>query len=268
MTIRILRAWNGYFPGAIVTNGDAATEAALVQAGIASFTLTGGNNFIPNDPYSDGVTAQAMLWADRPSALVLAGHQIRFQDVGGGASGTGGGNLFFANGSRWKPLNGSCLLDAIDSANSAVANTTEQQLSPNRVAIPAGLLMDFDRLRIFLSSSKNGTTDTTTLRVRFGPLGTVADPALATITALATTNQSYGTILQFKRLSATTVQKQGAGDPNASYGGPSATAYPAAVTVSNMDTSVMFLSITSQMTGGTEVTTLQDMTVELCATDS
>ncbi len=184
------------------------------------------------------------------------------------ATDVGNGNFFYSNGTRVKPVNGSILLDSIDTANNGVIGTVETQVNPTHLAIPAGVISGFDRFRVYLAASKAGVADTCTIRLRFGPLGTVADPILATV-VLAQANQSLGTILEFKRASSTTVQKQGAADPNINYAGSSPTAYPAAVTVSNMDSTVMFMSITTQMTtGGLEIPTLQDYTLELYSTDS
>lgn len=267
MTIRLLQTWNGYPVGAIITV-DAATETALVNSFFASFTLTGGNTYAPNASYAGAIGFPRITFGARPDVAIAIGKSFCFTDVGGGTLGSAGGSVLTSTGTKWKTLNGACLLDAVDTTNNAIANTAEQQLNPNHALIPAGLINDFDRIKIILSASKNGTADTATIRLRFGPLGTVADPILATITALATTNQSLGTIMQFKRLSSTTIQKQGAGDPNVNFTGASATAYPAAVTVSNMDTTAMYLSVTSQMTTGAEIASLQDMTVELISTDS
>jgi len=219
-----------------------------------------------------GVTSSAIptyTWANRPTGTAaVTGNIARFSDVGGGSPSTGGGNFFFYNGTRWKPMAGSICLDAVDTANAAVANTTEQNLNPNHVLIPAGVIGDYDRLRLWVSLSKNAASDSSTIRVRFGPLGTTADPILATVTTLATTNQSLGFIMEFKRNSATTIQKQGNASTDVSFNGASAGTYPAAVTVSDMNANGMYMSITSQMTGGTEVVTLQDFVLELCTTDS
>ncbi|MES1989227.1 MAG: hypothetical protein V4440_14580 [Pseudomonadota bacterium] len=254
------------FARALVSQGK-ATDTNNVMSNAQPFEFGGifdalGNIVGVKSP--QGIAASdcaSLTWANRPVLSSVVRGNFYATDVGNG-------NYFTWNGIRYKPLNGSVLLDSIDTANAGIANTAEQQLNPNHNLMPAGLLQGFDRFRIYLAASKSGTVDTCTLRVRFGPLGTVADPVIATITALATTNQTYGTIMEFKRATATTVQKQGAGDPNVNYGGASATAYPAAVTVSNMDTTAMYLSLTAQMTAGTEATTLQDYTLELYSTDS
>lgn len=210
---------------------------------------------------------QSSTWAARPTASANTGGMIRVTDVGNGQSGSGGGTYFFANATRWKPVNNECVVDAIDTANVGVANTTEQQLNPNHVAIPAGLTADGDRFMIYIAFSKSSTVDTGTFRLRFGPLGTTADPIIAAITVGATA-QSFGTQIPFKRISATTLQKQGNTANDASLNGPGTGAYPAAVAVSSMDVNPMFLSLTQQMTGGTEFLTVQDYVLTFRATDN
>lgn len=223
-----------------------------------------------NLPASSGATpiaAQALAWASRPAASTHAGQIIRITDVSAGQSGNGGGALFISNGTRWKPLF-DVTIDAIDTANVGAANQTEQQLAPNHVLLPAGLIADTDRIFVDLTASKNGTGDSCVLRLRFGPTGTTADPVLVVLSSMAGASQSFGTILEFKRISATSIQKLGNGDAATSYMGASTTAFPAPVAVSNMDSNGMYLSITAQMTGGTEIPTLQDMMMKLRASDN
>lgn len=89
----------------------------------------------------------AALWADRAPLQTAVGRQVRFIDVGGGSGNASGGTVMLWNGTRWRPLSGVVTLDAIDTANVGVADTTEQQLNPSHIAIPAGLIVDGDRCR-------------------------------------------------------------------------------------------------------------------------
>jgi hypothetical protein len=212
-------------------------------------------------------TTPSMLFAARPSAATYTGALIRFTDVGGGTTGTGGGNFYFSNGTRWKPVNGSVLLDSIDTPNAGTASTTPQQLNTTHVAVPAGVIAGFDRMRVWISAQKSGTVDTATITLLWGPLGTTADPVIATL-SIATTNTTLGTILEFKRLSATSLQWVSNGTANNSYGGATTSAYPAATTVSNMDSTVMYLSIVQTMSTGVEFATINDYTLEQIASDS
>lgn len=216
---------------------------------------------------SAGAAPIVTTWAARPSAANNSSI-LRVTDVGGGTVGTGGGSVFYSNGTRWKPVNGGAILDAVDTANISVANTVEQQLNPNHAVIPAALIGDYDRLRLKLTLSKSAGVDSSTIRLRYGPLGTIADPVITTITVLAGANLSYGAQIDFKRASATTLQKLGNADPNTDFNGAVASALPAPVTVSNMDSNAMYLTISSQMTAGTETVSLFDFTIFLDATDS
>lgn len=257
----------------LATFGDPTNSFTLNSivwdANEVSYTYDASGTFLGiGGPAGVAAPTPAMLWANRPAATAAnVGRQARFTDVGGNL-GTGGGNFYFSNGTRWKPMNGSIVLDSVDTANAGIANTAEQQLNPNHIIIPAAVIGDFDRLRLWVSMSKSSTIDSTTIRIRFGPLGTVADPILSTVTTLATTNQSLGFLTEFKRQNSTTMQKQGNASTDVSYNGANAGAYPVGVTVSDMNLNGMYLSITSQLTGGTEIVTLQDYTLELYATDS
>jgi hypothetical protein len=215
-----------------------------------------------------GAVVPSTTWAARPLPVTsYPNATIRITDVGGN-TGAGGGAMFFTNGTRWKPT-GAVLVDSIDTPNTSVANTTEQNLNPNRVPIPAGVIgANGDRLRFRCTMSKSGVADTCTLNLRFGPLGTIADPILATITSLATTSVSLGFVLDFKRISATSLQKEGNASTDNAYGGANSGSFPAAVTISSLDANGMFMSICSVMTSGTETVTVQDYALEFWPTDS
>lgn len=230
----------------------------------------GPNGYImpANAISGSSITPASDVWANRALYQTQVGRIVRFTDVGGGNPTGGGGSFWYWNGTRWKTLNNQALLDAIDTANAGAANTTEQQLNPTHALIPAGVIGLYDRLLMRLTFTKNGGSDSATLRLRFGPLGTVADPVIATITALAATNQSYGTLLEFKRVSATQLEQEGSADPSTSFVGPSAAAAPAPVTVGNLDTLGMYLSLTAQMTSGTEIPTLKDYTLEVLSAEA
>lgn len=215
-----------------------------------------------------GAVVPTTTWANRPLPVTsYPNATIRITDVGGN-TGTGGGSFFYTNGTRWKPQS-AVLLDSVDTPNSAPANTSENQLNPNHIIVPPGVLgVNGDRLRIRMTLSKNAGAENATINLRFGPLGTTADPIIATVTTLAGANQTLGDVLDFKRTSATTLQKQGNASTDNSYGGANSGAFPAAVTISNLDGNGMYLSITSQVNVGAEIVTLQDYTLEFWPTDS
>lgn len=236
----------------------------------SSLATPGATGWVVNPNWS-AVNALAVnpppaLWANRALFQTEVGRQVQFTDVGGGNPSTGGGATMRWNGTRWKPVNSQVLLDAIDTANVGAANATEQQLNPNHAAIPAGLTQNYDRFLVRITLTKSGATDAATLRLRLGPAGTAADALLATV-AIAAGTQSFGGMIEFKRLSATSVEQEGNADTGTSFSGPSANASPAAVAVSSMDSNTMYMSLTVQMTAGTEAPTLKDYTLELLAAE-
>lgn len=160
------------------------------------------------------------------------------------------------------------IIDAVDTANNGVANTTPQQLNPTHRATPSNYIKINDRMRLNVSLSKSGTVDSATFLIKYGPTGTVNDATIATINALSTTNQSFGTILAFKRVSLTQIQKLGSADANYSFSTASPAAVSAPVTVGDMTAQPMYMSIIATMTTGAEFATVNDYTFELYITDS
>lgn len=207
-------------------------------------------------------------WATKPSAVGRTGQLILISDVGCGQSGTGGGLLFTSNGTRWKLVNLEGKIDGVDTRNVGVANTTEQDLTPNSVLLPAALTADTDTFLLRLTLSKSGSSDSCTVRLRLGTTGTNTDPVLTTITSLSGASVSFGSLFEFKRISSTTVQKMGSGDSTGGFSGPSVTAIPAAVTVPDMSSNALRFKVWAQMTGGTEFAVLEDMQLFLSNSDN
>lgn len=206
-------------------------------------------------------------WATKPSAAANLGLLIRITDVGSGTSGTGGGTLWISNGTRWKLENNNGLIDAIDTANSSISNTAEQNLNPNHNLIPAGVILDNDRFYIEFSASKLAALSSATFRLRLGALGTVSDTAiLATMADMTTTNQGASYRLGFKRINSTTIQRLGNGNTTNSYSGATVTAAPT-IAVSNLDSIAQYLSLTAQVDIA-DVVTIIDYTFLLASTDS
>lgn len=206
-------------------------------------------------------------WATKPLASSFDGLVIRITDVGSGQLGNGGGTLWFSNGTKWKAVNGSAVLDSIDTPNASSGNAL-QNLNPNHNAIYGGVLGLYDCFDVELTATKSGTTATATITLRYGPLGTIADPVISTISDLASTSQGGGYKFSFKRISATQIQRLGGAAGSNPFGGASLGLPPAAVTVSNMDTVTHYLSICCQLNSGTEVVTITDYTMTLASTDS
>lgn len=224
--------------------------------------ITGGgtNGFAP-------VINQSALWADR-AAYQFQGNTVRFTDIGGN-SGAGGGSFFFYTNTRWKATNGQALLDAVDTPNSGITGVSEQNLNPNAIIIPAGVIQGNDRLYLRIKAGKSGSTDAATINVRIGSTKTATDALIAALT-MSAANRSIGCVLDLKRVDATSIIRGGA-NINDSMGGPANTAYPSAVTLAggdSFDANALYLTIWQVMGGVADTITLQDYTLTLESTDS
>ena len=145
-------------------------------------------------------------------------------------------------------------------APASMSGTTEVVVG--QFIIPAGVLGVLDRFEMKLSLSKSGTSETASFKVRCGTLGTIADAQLALL-QMFDVNDSYGTLLDFKRSSQTELQKLGSGSPASAYAGQTTTNFPAAVTVGDMDDAAYYVSITAASGAAVETLTLQDLIVRL-----
>ena len=171
----------------------------------------------------------------------------------------GGGSRWMSNGITLTPLQNSITLYDLDAPNTQTLGTAKV-MAQN--LIPLGLLTNRSRLRITYTYSKSATSETCTHNFRLGTAGTTADTSLATTGAPGGTNVTVGNFIEFQRLSATSLLRLGMA-VTGSYNGPSTTAIAGAVTVPNMDTNNLFLSLTSLSSANVETYTLHDYRVEL-----
>jgi len=207
-----------------------------------------------------GVTTypvQNFTFSTLPAAASYQGMQCRVTDLNNA--------LFESNGIRWKPVNNCAVIATLDTefSMSGVTETIAFQK-----LLPAGLIRNGDRLRMRGTFGKSGTAETTTITIRVGAAGTVADTSLQSFALMATTTVSYGLLNDFKRLSATTLRKLGNGSQGTPYGGGSTAATVLPVTVSNLDSIAQFLSVNLQQSSTAETATMYDFTLELVSSAS
>lgn len=194
-------------------------------------------------------------WATLPAASTLSGVMVFVSDIGGGT-------YWRSNGTNWKPINGR-YTHYKPTARQTSAAAAETLL--DRVLFPAGLLQTGFVISNRVTTSKSSTTETATLRFKFGTLGTTGDTQLYTSTNLATTNVSAGVLADFKVASATTIQKIGSASTTTAWNGPNTSAYPAAITVSDVSVNACYLDITVQKDAGAETFALEDWVCEVVA---
>lgn len=160
---------------------------------------------------------------------------------------------------HWIPVGGRALVGSIATAVTAPAGTAENILF--QLAIPAGIINNGDRIYIRNSLSKNGTAETMTINYRWGTAGTIADGLAFTHTNLAVAARTDGEDYVFKRVSATTVAKEGSSATTGNFSGTANAAFPATATVPDLGANKTFITITSTASVGTEQCTLRDIEV-------
>jgi hypothetical protein len=233
-------------------NVDKILEAAVEDLQAGAVSVAGASPPVMTLPDASTVqVVKSYTWAGLPAASAYIGVAV--------VSDIGGGSYWASNGSTWYPLGNRITLYDMPASNAQLCGTEKIMA---QLSIPAGLLKNRDKLRVTYTYTKSSTVETATHNFRLGTAGTVADTGIAATTAPGGTSVVVGNIIEFQRASATTLQRLG-GSVTGGYNGPSTTALPAPVTVANMDTNPLFLSLTSVSSANAETYTLVDYRVEL-----
>lgn len=140
----------------------------------------------------------------------------------------------------------------LDAVSASIANSDTIVFQK---AFSAGALRAGCRLRLAMTITKSGTTDTAAVKIYMGTAGTTADDQIfASTAAIVTGNRSSGWIVDFRIESATSIQRLVNGNTGASFGysiGASPTA-AGAVTISNVSNALFFsVGIASSSTNDT-----------------
>lgn len=196
-------------------------------------------------------------WALRPSAASNAGKEFDCSSLGAYRT------RFYSDGTYWRPVNGECALFIQGGASIALATgTTEVVNAGLQVPIPAGLLFPGCTIEVSFSPTKSSTSETATMRHRLGAPGTITDTQICdNTTTMATTVRQAQFGARYKVVSATSTLKSFVQTLNLS--GTSTAAPPAAVTVSNVLSTDLILSLGVSMSSTVEVVTISDYTVKL-----
>jgi len=215
------------------------------------------------------MVAQSALWANR-AVYQQTGNLVRFTDYAGGQAANGGGTYLFWNGTRWKPLNSNVVLDRIDTQNDGTAGGTPFNLNANAGPILPGQIATFDALEFLVTPFKNGAVETATFQLRIGTAFTTADALIAQFT-MSAAEVAGGFSFRMRRTNTSnnTFIREGSGNAQNSFGGPSSLAAPSEVslTAGTFDASTLRISLWSSMSGATEIPSLRGMRVTLEATD-
>lgn len=192
-------------------------------------------------------------WATRPAAPPT-GKRIIVTDVGIRSE-------FIWAGTAWRPVNGSVVL--FNNTSSFISSTGAAEQIRQVVNIPAGLMAAGATLRITCAGLKSGTSETSTIRIRFGGSGSLSDP-IHVAAGMATTVDNFGFIVDLKRITSTSLLRVGGGantalNPLMFSNTSGGTAQP----TNDMDFGNNFLLLTTQHSASAETTTIHSYTVEL-----
>ncbi|QDV34903.1 hypothetical protein [Tautonia plasticadhaerens] len=193
--------------------------------------------------YTPGIGYPQTTFASLPAAASNTGKVYLVTDVCNGS-------LWYSTGTRYKLVNGRCILSSSAVSASITGTLTETTLAT--VTVPANVLGTNGQLAITSGWSHTNSANTKTLRVRYDGAGGTAFSSFALTTAA--TSRVYTTI---QNRNAT--NSQGGVGGGVTFGTSSSTA----VTASVDTTAATTLALTGQLSNTGETITLESATVEL-----
>jgi hypothetical protein len=249
-------------PGVGVTvNGSTSALTFLATPYVTQLNLIriDGDNWLAFSSTASGAPPSLgpVVWVSLPEASsVLVGTSAYVTDIGGGTT-------LVSNGSYWRPLSGNAVLRAQVSDVSTGVGTSEQIFTGEKITIPARFLQIGCVIRTYATFAKSGLSDSATLRTRLGSAGTIADASIfAAYTGLSSINLVAGMARAMRIASATTVLPLGSNTATVTSPMGISSAAVSAVTIPNISAG-MVLSQTAQLSGSTDIVTIQGYVVEV-----
>jgi hypothetical protein len=168
------------------------------------------------------------------------------------------------DGVRWRPVSGCVTLNTLTTVSSNIANSETVVF---QYQIPANVVQQYDSLRLWFTFTKSGTTDTGLVKVRMGTAGTTSDTQIFAATPLAAANRAGGWVLDFKLISATTIQQLASSNTGAviGYAQVGNPAIPAAVTITSAVANALYFNLTIAASSTNDTVALQDAHLQYCA---
>lgn len=167
---------------------------------------------------------------------------IRATDVGVN------GTILVSDGSKFNPSGGAILL-LNPVPVTGIVNSSET-IQAQSGLIPKKLIRAGAKIRFFVSLYKSGTADTFTLRARLGTAGGAPDTILFTNAALTSTSKAITWERVIARTSATTMLPNFDTTASTSFAAANTTD-TSEITVSDMDSNDLYLSISLWRSAGT-----------------
>lgn len=210
--------------GGTLLNGATATLTRSGSGGAGIFQVIGlasVANSYDVTPTNTGTYAQMI------ASPAVAGSNWIVTDIGPA-------NSRWTYNTIWRPEGGQVLLYNVPS--DVIGSTAAADQIMAQFAVPANLMQkDGDTLEMRVCAGKNGTSETLTWRIRLGVLGTTSDTELLNDNRATSTFFSVGELIDFRRVSATSIKKTGNSPTNGSWAGASTFALATATTVSNFN---------------------------------
>lgn len=160
-------------------------------------------------------------------------------------------DVAYAYGSGVVGLYNAQTCDISASSVTTAGNTNEQII--RSTLLPVGFIGDGHFLEVAFNAKKSGTSATETFRLRIGTAGTTADTQVWSNAAMTGATDNVSAMVRIYRISATSVIVQTITNALSPFGS-TATDF-AAVTVANIDSNGLVLSLTGQHSDGTETAT-------------
>jgi hypothetical protein len=180
----------------------------------------------------------SVTWANIPAAGT-AGRTIFVSNAGTK------GSFWYDDGTRWKPMNGQCLLASLDSASANIGSTSTIVM---QATIPAGMWQTGDIIRVQGFMEKSGATDTGITVISCGTSGTTSDTGLISATWMAATSRTTDYFNDFRLESATSSQLVSI----APGYGATTSVLASPVTISSAATNTLYISWGIRSSGATD----------------
>lgn len=237
--------------------------------GATSVTATGTQlNYLAAATGTTGTASTNVVYSGGPT---LTGPIIATSTFGSlPAAGSSTGRLYWvtdvgangcqmrSNGTRYKVV-GVCLLVSQDSESSSTTNT-----APGiklQTLLPAGALQAGDRLKIYWTQRKSGTTDQGGMTIYVGTAGTTSDTSVFGQNVLTAAQQQGGFHMDLRLVTNTTLGTlpvNNATGVSSSYPTINNSAGGAATTISDASSNALYVSMGVSTSGASNSSTMYD----------
>ncbi len=169
------------------------------------------------------------------------------------------GSYWVSNGTNWRLMTSPQMVKGL---STPIADNGGTGIAiQSQILFPPGSLQVGSRLRVELATYKAGTAQTHTWVIKMGSAGTTSDTSLMTY-QLSASNIQLATLLDFMIDSNTTIHEQLQNVFTTPFG-TSTGAESSDVTIPNITSNALYLSIASYSGGATEVGTIKMFNVLL-----